>query len=113
MVSWIPQAIAAGFIRIASFVLLFVCFIVFAYHPPDGAIFAAPGQSKIEGISTYEDLIDAATELTVFFRDGHTNIEVPYSPVDFCVPLRCGWDGRGGLSFCAPNRYLRLVSLKT
>nr|WP_300835161.1 S41 family peptidase [uncultured Acetatifactor sp.] len=55
-------------------------------------------QSKIEGISTYEDLIDAATELTVFFRDGHTNIEVPYSPVDFCVPLRCGWDGRGGLA---------------
>ena len=55
-------------------------------------------QSKIEGISTYEDLIDAATELTVFFRDGHTNIEVPYSPVDFCVPLLCGWDGRGGLA---------------
>ena len=42
--------------------------------------------------------LNAATELTVFFRDGHTNIEVPYSPVDFCVPLRCGWDGRGGLA---------------
>lgn len=54
-------------------------------------------QSKIEGISTYESLIDAATDLTVFFQDGHTNIEVPYSPEDFCVPLRCRWDGRGNL----------------
>nr|WP_300844800.1 DUF6512 family protein [uncultured Acetatifactor sp.] len=26
--------------------VLFVCFIVFAYHPPDGAIFAAPGRQS-------------------------------------------------------------------
>lgn len=53
-------------------------------------------QSKVDEISSYDSLINAATELTAFFEDGHTNIEVPYSKKDHCIPLPCEWskDGR-------------------
>lgn len=53
-------------------------------------------QSKADEISSYDSLINAATELTAFFEDGHTNIEVPYSKKDHCIPLPCEWskDGR-------------------
>lgn len=54
-------------------------------------------QSKASEIDSYDSLIDAATDLTVFFQDGHTNIELPYSEQDFCIPLRCRWDGHGSL----------------
>lgn len=40
----------------------------------------------------YESLIDTATELTMFFHDGHTNIEIPYTSKDRCLPLNCSWD---------------------
>ncbi|MBD5459611.1 MAG: hypothetical protein HDR26_01525 [Lachnospiraceae bacterium] len=52
-------------------------------------------QLKAEEVCTYDSLIDAATELTVFFQDGHTNIEVPYSIQDFCIPLRLEWEEDG------------------
>jgi hypothetical protein len=44
------------------------------------------------GVSSPESLIDAATEMTVFFGDGHTNIELPYTPRDRCVNLKCRWN---------------------
>lgn len=38
-------------------------------------------------------LIHAMTELTMFFEDGHTNIEVPYTEQDMCVKIACEWQG--------------------
>ena len=49
-------------------------------------------QSKLDEVFSYDSLIDAATELTLFFQDGHTNIEVPYTAQDYCIPLHCTWD---------------------
>lgn len=39
----------------------------------------------------YNSLIDALTEITMFFHDGHTNIELPYTPEDMCINLPCKW----------------------
>lgn len=52
-------------------------------------------RSKVDEICSYDSFIDAATELTCFFQDGHTNIEVPYSLEDNCIPLCCEWDEKG------------------
>lgn len=52
-------------------------------------------QSKADQVCSYDSLVNAATELTVFFMDGHTNIEVPYSAQDLCIPLCCRWDECG------------------
>lgn len=41
-----------------------------------------------------DSFLSAAEELTMFFRDGHTNIEVPYTEKDRCINLRCAWGGR-------------------
>jgi hypothetical protein len=57
--------------------------------------FAQQYQRNESGINSYDSLINAATELTSFFQDGHTNIEVPYSQNDLCIPLPCGWDEGG------------------
>ncbi|MCM1187775.1 MAG: S41 family peptidase [bacterium] len=54
-------------------------------------------ESKKEKVCSYDSLIDAGTELTVFFRDGHTNLEVPYSIGDPCIPFRLEWTEQGGL----------------
>ncbi len=46
--------------------------------------------------NTAEDmssLINAASILTGYFHDGHTNIEIPYTSNDFCIPLECDWQG--------------------
>lgn len=48
--------------------------------------------SKSEGLSSFDSFINEATELTMFFHDGHTNIEVPYTTQDRCIPLHCMWD---------------------
>lgn len=40
----------------------------------------------------YDSFLDTATELTLFFQDGHTNIELPYTSQDRCVRLRCCWN---------------------
>ena len=32
-----------------------------------------------------------ATAMTVYFKDGHTNIEIPYSENDFCLFMPCDW----------------------
>jgi len=37
--------------------------------------------------------IDAASTLTAFFCDGHTNIEIPYTVQDRCIPLPSHWEG--------------------
>lgn len=46
-----------------------------------------------EVVYDYDSFIDVATELTTFFQDGHTNIEVPYTPQDLCLNLKCCWSG--------------------
>ncbi len=37
------------------------------------------------------ELIDAMTRLTMFFHDGHTNIELPYTSRDKCLHISCDW----------------------
>lgn len=49
--------------------------------------------AKETTVRDYDSFIDAATELTVSLHDGHTNIEIPYTPVDLCLNLKCCWDG--------------------
>ena len=40
----------------------------------------------------YNSFIDSATELTAFFHDGHTNIEIPYTCKSRCLRLLCCWN---------------------
>lgn len=44
-------------------------------------------------VETYDDFISAASRLTCFFRDGHTNIELPYSSEDMTINIPCYWSG--------------------
>ena len=48
-------------------------------------------QGKKEKQFTYDYLIEAMTDLTTFFRDGHTNIELPYTCNDYCLNIPCKW----------------------
>lgn len=50
--------------------------------------------AELQGIIKDESsLIDAMTALTMFFEDGHTNIELPYSTEDKCLKIICEWQG--------------------
>jgi hypothetical protein len=42
-------------------------------------------------IFDYDSLLHAMTDMTTFFHDGHTNIEIPYTPQDYCLNLACEW----------------------
>ena len=44
-----------------------------------------------KGITDYYSLIDALTQVTMFFQDGHTNIELPYTTEDLCLKILCEW----------------------
>lgn len=44
-------------------------------------------------VCDYDSFIDAATGLTASLRDGHTNIEIPYTSANLCLKLECSWDG--------------------
>lgn len=48
-------------------------------------------QDKKEKQFTYDYLIEAITDLTTFFHDGHTNIELPYTYDDYCLNISCKW----------------------
>lgn len=50
--------------------------------------------AKEETVCDYDSFVDAATELTSFFQDGHTNIEIPYTSTDLCLKLKCRWAGK-------------------
>lgn len=50
-------------------------------------------QNFMDIIYNYDSLVDALIEVTMFFHDGHTNIEVPYSAEDRCLKLPCRWEG--------------------
>lgn len=39
----------------------------------------------------FDDFVMMATAMTVYFKDGHTNIEIPYAENDFCLFLPCDW----------------------
>ena len=54
--------------------------------------FAELYQYKQKSVHTYTDFIEAATDLTTFFHDGHTNIEIPYTSHSRCLPLACDWN---------------------
>ena len=40
---------------------------------------------------SFDDFVMTATAMTVYFRDGHTNIEIPYSENDVCLFMPCDW----------------------
>jgi len=42
-------------------------------------------------IYDYPSMLESMTELTMFFEDGHTNIELPYTPEDYCLKVPCAW----------------------
>lgn len=44
-------------------------------------------------IQDYNSFIEAMTKLTMFFEDGHTNIEIPYNCDDLCIRMVCEWQG--------------------
>lgn len=49
--------------------------------------------SKLQNtIIDYDSLIGALTQVTMFFQDGHTNIELPYTTEDLCLKLLCKWE---------------------
>ena len=57
---------------------------------PEYETISAKLRSRVQG---YTSLVNAMTELTMFFGDGHTNIEIPYSNDDYCIKLDCEWQG--------------------
>ena len=61
--------------------------------------------SKCDVVCDYDSFIDAATALTVFFQDGHTNIELPYTTQDLCLRLRCCWSGADGNELILEEEY--------
>ena len=42
-------------------------------------------------VYNYMSFIEALTEVTLFFHDGHTNIELPYTEENLCLKLSCKW----------------------
>ncbi len=44
-------------------------------------------------VQDYRSMISAMTALTMFFADGHTNIEIPYINEDLCIRIVCEWQG--------------------
>ena len=48
-------------------------------------------QNVEHAIIDYNSLIDALTKVTMFFQDGHTNIELPYTTEDMCLNIPCKW----------------------
>lgn len=61
--------------------------------------------AKRETLYNYDSFIDAATELTTFFQDGHTNIEIPYTSEDLCLHLKCCWSGANGDELILEEKY--------
>lgn len=45
------------------------------------------------GVIDEISLVNALTALTVSLKDGHTNIEIPYTAQDDCLKLVCEWQG--------------------
>ncbi len=50
-------------------------------------------RTAIDKQNGFTDFIDAMTLLTAFFKDGHTNIELPYTLKDKCLNISCHWCG--------------------
>lgn len=42
-------------------------------------------------VQDYDSLVNTMSTLTSFFKDGHTNIELPYTYDDFCIDIICEW----------------------
>lgn len=59
----------------------------------------------------YESFINTATELTTFFQDGHTNIEIPYMSKDRCLRLKCCWSEKDNNAFILMEQYLSLIHI--
>lgn len=54
-----------------------------------------------EGCTDFASFITAASDMTAFFQDGHTNIELPYTASDLCLPIPCTWQEDTLLTQCA------------
>lgn len=65
---------------------------LFIREPEQAPYFDALYQA-LHSPKSFASLVDSATVLTVFFQDGHTNIELPYLKTDLCLPIPCRWEG--------------------
>lgn len=72
--------------------------------------FAELYQQKQETVHNYASFIDATTELTTFFHDGHTNIEIPYATKSRCLPLPCDWNESASTELILTKRYENIPS---
>jgi len=64
---------------------------LFAVKEEERANFDALFCKLTGNITTYDAFLSAATRLTCFFHDGHTNIELPYLATDPAINLPCCW----------------------
>ena len=46
----------------------------------------------MNSVTSYYQFIDSINQLTCFFCDGHTNMELPYSSNDKTINISCYWD---------------------
>ncbi len=53
----------------------------------------------------YDSFIDASTELTAFFHDGHTNIEIPCTSQNRCLRLKCRWNEKNSNDLVLSEQY--------
>lgn len=60
-------------------------------HPEKREVFHGLYTQCRQAICDELTFLDAATSLTCWFRDGHTNIELPYKSSDLCIPLPSRW----------------------
>lgn len=76
-------------------------------HP---LFFNAPGEKEsfkelypiiAESCQDFNSFVTAASDLTAFFEDGHTNIEIPYTTADLCLPIPCRWHKNDLVIECA------------
>lgn len=72
--------------------------------------FAELYQQQQETVHDYASFIDATTELTTFFHDGHTNIEIPYATKSRCLPLPCDWNKSASTDLVLTKRYENIPS---
>ena len=65
----------------------------FITRTKDPSEFTQLYRKKNDATDSLDAFIDTATDLTLFFDDGHTNIEIPYTTQDRCLPIPCAWEG--------------------
>ena len=64
---------------------------LFIINAAEQARFNALFSTVTGNTAAYNDFLSGINRLTCFFSDGHTNMELPYSPEDPTINLACYW----------------------